>query len=196
MKSLDDSAGSLYAALEQMNLLNDTIIIYTSDQGYFLGEHGYWDKRFMYEESIRMPFLVRYPSLVKAGSECDRIVLNTDIGPTLLDLAGVPVPDDMDGRSMKQLLAQTVDQDWRQSMYYHFYEHNPKSPWHVIDPHYGIRTERYKLIHFYPIDDWELYDLKKDPLEQTNRYRDPEYGEVVNDLKAQLKVLRQELNDS
>jgi len=148
----------------------------------------------MYEESLRMPLLVRYPKEVKAGSINNDIVLNLDFAPTFLDFARVPRPDDMQGRSMRNVLRRRTPRDWRTSMYYHYYEYPAV---HSVKRHYGVRTKRYKLIHFYfDIDEWELYDLKKDPNEMKNVYNDPAYANVVKKLKPELKRLRKEFKDT
>ncbi|GAH87421.1 unnamed protein product, partial [marine sediment metagenome] len=179
--SIDDNVGRLLDYLDGSLLAKNTIVIYTSDQGFYLGEHGWFDKRFMYEESLRMPLLVRYPKEIKAGSVNDDIVLNLDFAPTLLDFAGVSKPADMQGRSFCQVLQGSTPQDWRTSMYYHYYEY---PGWHAVKRHYGVRTKRYKLIHFYyDIDAWELYDLQKDPNELNNIYDNPTYADVVKKLK-------------
>ncbi len=168
-------------------------MIYASDQGFYLGDHGWFDKRFMYEESLRMPLLVRYPKEIKPGSINNDIVLNLDFAPTFLDFAGVAVPADMQGRSIHLLLQGKTPKDWRTSMYYHYYEYPAV---HSVKRHYGVRTQRYKLIHFYyDIDQWELYDLEKDPDELNNVYDDPAYADMVKKLKAEISRLREELKD-
>ncbi|MBA7630845.1 N-acetylglucosamine-6-O-sulfatase [subsurface metagenome] len=192
--SIDDNVGRLLDYLNAAGLAENTIVIYTSDQGFYLGEHGWFDKRFMYEESLRMPLLVRYPKEIKAGSVNDDIVLNLDFAPTLLDFAGVSKPADMQGRSFRALLRGQAPGDWRMSMHYHYYEY---PGWHAVKRHYGLRTKRYKLIHFYyDIDAWELYDLQKDPNELNNVYDNPAYADIVKQLKAELKRLRKQFGDS
>ncbi|UCG57273.1 MAG: sulfatase [Phycisphaerales bacterium] len=192
--SVDDNVGRVLDYLDESGLAKDTVVVYTSDQGFYLGDHGWFDKRFMYEESLRMPLLVRYPQQIKAGSVNNDIVLNLDFGPTFLDFAGVAKPDDMQGRSLRRLLQGKRPRDWRKSMYYHYYEY-PGA--HSVKRHYGVRTERYKLIHFYhDIDEWELYDLEKDPREMRNLYGDPAYADLVKELKAELKRLRSEYKDT
>ncbi len=190
--SVDDNVGRVLDYLDQNGLRENTIVIYTSDQGFFLGDHGWYDKRFMYEESLRMPFLVRYPPLIKAGSVNDGMILNVDFAPTFLDLASVKVPADMQGHSIEPLLRGKKPRDWRTSMYYRYY-HDPGD--HNTRAHYGVRTERHKLIHFNKIGEWELYDLKKDPREMTSVYVDPAYAKVVKQLKTELDRLRKELKD-
>ncbi len=192
--SVDDNVGRLLDYLDRSGLAENTIVVYTSDQGFYLGEHGWFDKRFMYEESLRMPLLVRYPKGIKAGSVNDDIVLNLDFGPTLLDFAGVSKPKDMQGESFRRQLGGESVKEWREAMYYHYYEY---PGWHAVKRHYGIRTKQYKLMHFYyDIDAWELYDLQKDPHELNNVYYDPLYHFVVRRLKADLGRLRNQYGDS
>ncbi|MHC4109628.1 MAG: sulfatase family protein [Planctomycetota bacterium] len=191
--SVDDNVGRLLDYLDQSGLAKNTVVFYTADQGFYLGDHGWFDKRFMYEESLRMPLLVRYPKEVKPGSVNDDIVLNLDFGPTFLDFAGVTKPPDMQGRSIRRILRRKTPNDWRKSMYYHYYEYPAV---HSVKRHYGVRTQRYKLIHFYnDIDEWELYDLKKDPREMKNVLDDPAYADTVKKLKAELQRLRKKYKD-
>jgi uncharacterized sulfatase len=191
---VDDNVGRLLNYLDKSGLAKNTIVFYTADQGFYLGDHGWFDKRFMYEESLRMPLLVRYPKEIKPGSVNDDIVLNLDFGPTFLDFAGVAKPEDMQGRSIRRILRRKTPKDWRTSMYYHYYEYPAV---HSVKRHYGVRTQRYKLIHFYnDIDEWELYDLKKDPREMKNVLDDPAYAGTVKKLKAELQRLRNELKDT
>jgi arylsulfatase A-like enzyme len=192
VESVDDNVGRLLDYLKKSGLAEDTIVVYTSDQGFFLGDHNWYDKRFMYEESLRMPLLVRWPRKVKAGAVNDAMILNVDFAPTLMDAAGLAVPADMQGRSFLPLLEGKRPKDWRTSMYYRYY-HYPQH--HRVQPHLGVRTERYKLIHFNKIDRWELFDLKKDPRELKNVYADPAYAETVKILKAELYRLKKELKD-
>ena len=192
--SVDESVGRVLDYLEESGLADNTIVIYTSDQGFYLGEHGWFDKRFMYEESLQMPLLVRYPKEIKAGSVNKDIVMNLDFAETFLDYAGARVPEDMQGVSMRPLLQGRTPSDWRKSMYYHYYEYPAV---HSVKRHYGVRTERYKLIHFYnDIDEWELYDLKSDPDEMRNVYNDPAYADTVKELTAELKRLREKYKDT
>ena len=196
--SVDDNVGRLLDYLDKEKLSDNTIVVYTSDQGFFLGDHGYYDKRFMYEEALRMPFLVRWPKKVKAGSVRDEIVTNVDFAQTFLDVAGVQAPTDMQGESIKPLLVGEKAQDWRKAMYYRYYEygHEGKGGWHRVRPHYGVRTERYKLIHFIGGEDcWELFDLEKDPHELNNVYSDEGYGKVVAELKQELARLQKLYKD-
>jgi len=192
--SVDENVGRVLDYLDESGLARNTVVIYTSDQGFYLGDHGWFDKRFMYEESLRMPLVVRYPKEIPAGSVNNDIVLNLDFAETFLDYAGAPVPTDMQGRSLRPLFQGRTPNDWRTSMYYHYYEFPAE---HNVKRHYGVRTERYKLIHFYnDIDEWELYDLKNDPDEMQNVYDDPKYADVVKELMAELKRLRAQYNDT
>jgi len=191
--AVDDNVGRMLDYLDKAGLAENTIVIYTADNGFFLGDHGWFDKRFMYEESLRVPFLVRFPREIKPGSTCDRIVLNVDYAPTLLDVAGVAVPGDMQGHSFRPLLRGEKPADWRTAMYYHYYEY--PGP-HKARPHYGVRNDRYKLICFYTINEWELFDLQKDPRELKNVYADPAYADTVKQMHAELERQRKELKDS
>jgi arylsulfatase A-like enzyme len=190
---VDENVGRVMDFLEDAGLADDTVVVYTSDQGFYLGEHGWFDKRFMYEESLRMPLIVRFPSEI-APRVADDMVLNLDFAPTFLDYAGVPIPAEMQGESMRRVLAGRTPPDWRRSVYYHYYEY-PGSP--LIKRHYGVRTERYKLIRFYyDIEAWELYDLESDPHELHNVYDDPSYATVVVEMKAELERLRIQYGDT
>lgn len=187
VKSVDDNIGKVLDYLDENNLTENTIIVLTSDQGFYLGDHGFFDKRFIYEESLRMPFMVKYPKKVKAGTLNEDVITNIDFAPTLLDMAGIDTEVEMQGRSFKPILEGHTPKDWEQSMYYHYYEF---PYWHHVQPHYGIRTQRYTLAHFYyNIDQWELYDLEKDPNQLTNLIDDPEYADVQKELKVELKKL-------
>jgi arylsulfatase A-like enzyme len=175
-------------------LTENTIIIYTSDQGFYLGEHGWFDKRFMYEESLRMPLVMRFPDEISAGSVNKDIVQNLDFAPTFLNLAGITLPEDMQGRSLRKLIQGRTPPDWRQSAYYHYFEYPAV---HAVKRHYGIRTKRYKLMHFYyDIDAWELYDLEQDPNEMNNVYNQAAYASTIKELKVQLQELRQYYGDT
>jgi arylsulfatase A-like enzyme len=191
--SLDDNVGRMLDYLDSAGLADNTIVIYTSDNGFFLGDHGWFDKRFMYEESLRIPFLVRYPREIKPGTVNDRFILNVDYAPTFLDYAGMPIPGDMQGHSIRPLLRGETPRDWRTSMYYHYYEY--PGP-HKARPQYGVRTDRYKLIYYYTINEWELFDLQKDPRELKSVYADPAYADVVKQMKAELERLHAELKDT
>lgn len=190
VKSVDDNVGKLLQYLDDNGLADNTIIIYTSDQGFFLGEHGLYDKRFMYEEAFRTPMLIRYPDKIRQGRKVDEMALILDIAPTLLDFAGIAIPGEMQGMSMKPLLT-GKKVNWRDKIYYHYYDTN-----FGTTAHYGIRTERYKLIRYYePVQAWELYDLRKDPLEMKNLYGNPGYSGLAVKLKKELKALQTEFKE-
>ena len=189
--SVDRNIGRVLQYLENAGLLENTMIVYTSDQGFYMGEHGWFDKRFMYEESFRTPLLIRLPGGKKGDIE--QMVQNIDYGPTILDLAGVPVPSDMHGVSFLPLLRGEKVDNWRTALYYHFYEYPAE---HAVKRHYGIRTERYKLIHFYnDIDSWELFDLQNDPSEMHNIYGQPGTEQLVAELKEKLVGLQKLYGD-
>lgn len=195
LKSLDDNVGVLLDYLEQQGLLKNTLVVYTSDQGFYMGEHGWFDKRFMYEESMRTPLVMRLPDKMKqkAKGEISKMVQNIDYAPTFLDLAGAEIPSDIQGVSLLPLLKGEKPLDWRKSLYYHFYEYPAE---HMVKRHYGVRTERYKLIHFYnDIDVWELYDLQEDPKEMNNLFGKEGYEDITNELKKELKRLQVQYND-
>jgi arylsulfatase A-like enzyme len=195
VKAVDESVGRLLDYLDREGLAENTVVICSSDQGFYLGEHGWFDKRWIFEESLSTPLLVRWPGVTKPGSVNDDIVSVLDFAETFLDIAGVPIPSDMQGRSLVPLLGGQTPSDWRKSFYYHYYEF-PAS--HHVRPHYGVVTDRYKLVHYYKpdVDDWELLDREKDPLEVKNFYDDPEYAETVKELHAELKRLRKEVQDT
>jgi arylsulfatase A-like enzyme len=187
--SVDENIGRLLDYLDKNGLTDNTIIIYTSDQGFYLGEHGWYDKRFMYEESLGMPLIVRYPKEIKPGSISDEIVMNLDFCPTFLDYAGIKIPEDVQGESLRPLLNGQTPDTWRDAMYYHYYEY--PHGWHFVKRHYGIRTKTHKLIHFYhDIDAYELYDLKNDPNELNNIYGKSELINIQKELKNELANLR------
>jgi arylsulfatase A-like enzyme len=192
--AVDENVGRLLDYLDGSGLAENTIVVYTSDQGFFLGDHGWFDKRFMYEESLRMPLVVRYPGRIESGSVSDNIVSNLDFAPTFLELVGAKIPTEMQGHSLKNLLLDEYVEEWRQSLYYHYYEYPAV---HMAKRHYGVRTKQYKLLHFYyDIDAWELYDLKKDPNEINNVYENPAYTDVVTELKTEIKRLQDLYGDS
>lgn len=219
VKGVDDNINRLLEFLEAEGVLDDTIIIYTSDQGFMLGEHDYIDKRWMYEESMQIPLLVRYPRLIEAGTTSDALVNNTDLAPTIITLAGGQTPEYMQGHSFSEILHSGEEPDnWREATYYRYWMHMAHQ--HSNPAHFGIRTKDFKLIFFYGRDyvrrsnaakewadhpesmsdmqtpvAWEFYDLKNDPREMDNRYGDKRYMEVIEDLKEQLKALREELNE-
>ncbi len=191
--SIDRNIGKVLDYLDENGLTENTLVVYTSDQGFYLGEHGWFDKRFMYEESFRTPLLMRYPPLIEAGSSNQDLVQNIDFAPTLLDLAGVEIPIDMQGLSVLPLL-NGEKTEWRDELYYHYYEYPGI---HAVKRHYGIRTERYKLIHFYyDVEEWELYDLEVDPDELNNVYESTDYAEIREELHQQLIDLRIKYLDS
>ncbi|MDJ0792045.1 MAG: sulfatase [Acidimicrobiia bacterium] len=203
---MDEGIGRMLDRLDELGLAEDTIVVYTSDQGFFLGDHGWFDKRLMYEESLAMPLLIRYPQLTKGASTSDAIVLNVDFAPTFLELAGVPVPDHVQGRSFASLLSGDRPDDWQTSMYYRYWMHRDSA--HNTPAHYGVRTSSHKLICYYndpldqpgahgPIDpiEWEMFDLESDPLEQRNVIADPAYAEIRSALVRELARLQRELGD-
>jgi len=192
VQSIDDNVGRLLDWLDQNGLRENTVVFYTSDQGFFLGDHGLYDKRFMYEPSLKMPFLVRWPGVATPGSTQDALAINPDFAPTFLEIAGLAVPADMQGRSLVPLLKGERPADWRTSLYYRYY-HDPGD--HNTRAHYGVRTDTHKLIYFWKKDQWELYDLAKDPDELHNLYNDPAQKEVVEKLKQELYRLKKELKD-
>jgi len=186
--AVDESVGRVLDVLDATGLAADTLVVYTSDQGFFLGEHGWFDKRFMYEEALRMPLVMRFPGRVRPGSINRDMLSNLDFAPTFLDVAGLGKPAEMQGRSFLPLLLGRRIAGWPESVYYHYYEFPAV---HMAKRHYGVRTERFKLIHFYDdIDAWELYDLENDPLEVHNVFDDPAYSAVRRDLEAELGRLR------
>lgn len=204
VKGVDDNIGRVYDYLKSEGLLDTTIIVYTSDQGMWLGEHDYMDKRWMYEESMRMPLIVRYPALINAGSTSNALVGNIDFAPTLIDLGGGKIPATMHGRSLRPVLATgRAPAEWRTALYYRYWMHLSGN---CVPAHFGVRSDRYKLIFFYGIDadgsgvrtppGWELYDLEKDPREMHNIYEDPANAGVAADLKRELLRLRREYNET
>ena len=193
VQSVDDGVGKLLAYLDEAGLSKNTIVIYSSDQGFFLGDHGMYDKRFMYEASLRMPFLVRWPGVIAPGSVQGAMAINPDFAPTFLDAADLPVPPDMQGRSLVPLFKGQTPDNWRTSMYYRYY-HDPGD--HNTRAHLGVRTLTHKLIHFWKKDQWELYDLTADPNELKNIYNDAAQAETVTKLKTELARLKKELQDN
>lgn len=191
--SVDDSVGEILDYLEENELTENTLIVYTSDQGFYLGEHGWFDKRFMYEESFRTPLVMRLPSRIKKGT-VNKLVQNIDYAPTFLALAGAEVPQDMQGESLLPLLTEEKDSEWRDALYYHYYEY--PGP-HDVKRHYGVRTDKHKLIHFYNnIDQWELYDLEADPGEINNLYGKEGYEDITQTMYAQLLDLQKKYRDT
>lgn len=193
IKSVDDGVGELLDYLDKNGLAENTIVVYTSDQGFYLGEHGWFDKRFMYEESFRTPLLIRYPKEIKAGTTINKLVQNLDFAPTFLDYAGVTIPSDIQGESFRKLVSGETG-EWRDAVYYTYYEYPSV---HMVKRHYGIATERYKLMHFYyDVDEWEMYDLETDPSEMKSVYNDPAYAEVQKMMHGRLTELRTKYGDS
>ncbi|WP_319589331.1 sulfatase [uncultured Draconibacterium sp.] len=191
--AVDEGVGEVLDYLEESGLAENTIVIYTSDQGFYLGEHGWFDKRFIYDESFKTPLLVKWPGIIQPKSVNTQMVQNLDFAQTLLDAAGVDAPGDMQGESLIPLF-KGQNEGFRDAVYYHYYEYPAV---HMVKRHYGIVTEDYKLIHFYyDVDEWELYDRKKDPQEMENEYDNPEYAEVVEELKQKLAELRVKYKDS
>ena len=202
--AIDDNIGKLLAYLESEDILDNTVIIYTSDQGYFLGEHGFFDKRLMYEPSLRMPFVIRYPKEIKGGSRLDDLILNVDFPALICDFANTTTPSSFQGKSFRSNLKGETPKEWRKSIYYRYWLHEAIRP-----AHFGIRNDRYKLIFFYgqPLGmpgtsnepttpTWEFYDLQKDPKERNNAYHDPNYKSLIKEMKAELLALRKNLNDT
>lgn len=202
-KVLDENVGRLLDFLKEEGMEENTIVIYTADQGHFLGEHGFFSKRFMYEEAIRMPLIVRYPGHIEPGSVNDDLVANIDFAPTILSLADLPVPREMQGVSINPLLQGKTPEDWRESIYYRYWQHLLHRN---VTAHYGIRTKTHKLIYFYgqplgiteypPVKpSWELFDLVIDPTEMNNVYADPAYQDLVRELKKSLLKLKEQYDD-
>ena len=193
IQSVDDGIGEVLDYLDKNGLTENTIVVYTSDQGFYLGEHGWFDKRFMYEESFRTPLLIRYPKEIKPGTVINQMVLNLDYAPTFLNYAGIAPQKEIQGESFRKIVSGKL-MPWRDAVYYHYYEYPGV---HAVKRHYGVRTERYKLIHFYyNIDEWELYDLQNDPHEMKNVYDDPAYAQVRKALHQKLVALRLKYKDS
>jgi arylsulfatase A-like enzyme len=190
IKGVDDNVGKVFAALDETKKLDDTLMLFTGDNGFFLGEWGRYDKRFMHEVSIRVPLVIRYPRMIKAGSMSEKMALNVDFAPTVLDLAGVEIPKAMQGRSLKPLLA-GEEVAWRKDWYYHYYEY-PDA--HKVKPHRGVRTETHKLIHYYEApEEFELYDLAADPQERRNLAGEPAHAAMKRDLLTRLEAMRKDL---
>ncbi len=194
VSEVDDEIGRLLDYLDESGLAETSMVVYTSDQGFYLGEHGWFDKRFIYNESFKTPLLVRWPGMVEPGSDITEMIQNLDFAPTLLDAAGLPIPEDMQGLSLLPLL-KGEEEDWdRDGVYYHYYEYPSV---HMVKRHYGIVTEDFKLAHFYyDVDEWELYDRKQDPLELNNVYNDPAYADTVARLHEELAAMREYYGDS
>jgi arylsulfatase A-like enzyme len=194
IESVDENVGRVLDYLEKEDLAENTIVIYLSDQGFYLGEHGWFDKRFMYEESFKTPLMMRWPQHISPGIKSEALVQNLDLAPTILEAAGIAIPEDMQGQSMLPLFDDQSKAWDRDAAYYHYYEYPAE---HSVKRHYGIRTKDYKLIHFYyDVDEWELYDLKNDPRELNNVYDIASYANVVKDLKLKLAQVREKYKDS
>ncbi|HIF30167.1 MAG TPA: DUF4976 domain-containing protein [Planctomycetaceae bacterium] len=190
--SVDANVGRVLDYLDESGLSENTVVFYTSDQGWYLGEHGWFDKRWMYEESFRTPLMVRWPGVTEPGSVTTDMAMNLDFAETFLEIAGQPIPPDMQGKSLIPVLQQKTPSTWRDSVYYHYYEY-PGA--HSVRRHLGVRTDRYKLIHFYNLDEWELYDLKKDPNEMKSVYSDPAHADVLKMMKVRLTKIRKKYKD-
>jgi arylsulfatase A-like enzyme len=190
VKAVDEAIGRVLSYLDDTGLAENTVVIYSSDQGFWLGEHGWFDKRWMYEESLHMPLLVRWPGVISPGGSSDALVSNLDFAETFLDIANTKIPDDMQGCSLAPLLRGETQTDWRKTHYYHYYE----AGGHGVPLHYGVTNGRCKLIRFpdETLDTWEFFDLKKDPMEMTSRYGDPAYARTVAEMKTELKRLRRQ----
>jgi len=193
---LDDSVGEVREFLARQGLDRNTIVIYSSDQGFFLGDHGWYDKRWMYEESFRTPLIVHWPGVTHPGSSNDSLVQNIDMAPTILEIAGLGIPESMHGRSLLPLLRGNTPNDWRDAIYYHYQMEEPQNRTaHLVAKHYGIRTDSLKLIHFYESDTWEFYDLAKDPMEMKNLYHTSEKVPMIADLKSRLHDMQKQFDD-
>ena len=193
IRSVDENVGRVLNYFDENGLGENTLVVYTSDQGFYLGEHGWFDKRFMYEESLRTPLMMRLPKGYKMRGDVNQLVQNIDYAATFLDMAGIPVPEDIHGLSLKSILMDE-ESEWRDAIYYHYYEFPNE---HMVKKHYGIRTDQYKLIHFYDdIHVWELYDLQEDPNEMNNLYDESQYAEIIEKLKIRLMELQEEYDDN
>ena len=194
ISSVDDNVGRVLDYLEESGLAENTIVIYTSDQGFYLGEHGWYDKRFIYDESFKTPLLVKWPGVTKPGEVNTKMVQNLDFAPTLLDACGIEIPKDMQGESLVPILMGNEEDFTREAVYYHYYVYPAV---HMVKRHYGIVTEAFKLVHFYyDVDEWELYDRNKDPLELRNEINNTQYAEIIAQLRQDLEELREFYGDS
>ena len=194
ISSVDDNVGRLLDYLDESGLAENTIVIYTSDQGFYLGEHGWFDKRFIYDESFKTPLLVRWPNVVERGAVENEMVQNLDFAQTMLEAVGITPPSDMQGESLIPLLKGEKEKWTRDAVYYQYYEYPSV---HMVKRHYGIVNKEFKLVHFYyDVDEWELYDRLKDPKEMNNVYNDPAYADTVKKLKKNLIALRKKYKDS
>ncbi|MEM1295766.1 MAG: sulfatase [Verrucomicrobiota bacterium] len=192
VKGVDESVGRLMDTLDELGIADNTIVIYSSDQGFYIGDHGWYDKRWMYEESLKMPFVIKWPGVIEPGSRNQHLIQNLDYASTFLDVAGAEIPNDLQGLSLVPLLKGETP-EWRDAIYYHYYEYPSV---HMIPRHFGIRTDRYKLMKFYQFgEEWEFYDLENDPDELSNGYNNPEYAAKVAELKTQLANLQEQYED-
>lgn len=191
--SVDDNIGRLLDYLDEAGLAENTVVIYSSDQGFYLGEHGWFDKRWMYEESLHMPFVVKWPGVTAPGSVNTDMVQNIDFAETFLDMAGLNIPDEMQGNSLVPLLQGNIPDDWRKSIYYHYYEY-PGA--HMVQKHNGVRTDRYKLINYYELGEKELFDLETDPQEMKSVFNNAEYAAIQTQLEEELERLRASYQDN
>jgi arylsulfatase A-like enzyme len=192
IESNDDDMGAVFRVLEEKKMMDNTAILWSSDHGFFLGEHRFYDKRLMYEPSIRVPLMIRYPKRIKPGTVANQMVLNLDVAPTLLDIVGAPIPPAFQGRSLMPLAEGRSVPDWRKDWLYEYYEY---PGYENVPPCRGVRTERYKYIHYFTQNAFELYDLKDDPDEMHNLYGDPKFADIVKKLSARLEELRRETGD-
>ncbi len=193
---LDESVKTVRQFLNENGLSENTIVIYSSDQGFFLGDHGWYDKRWMYEESLRTPLIIHWPGVTQPGSTTDQLVQNIDMAPTFIEMAGAKAEPTMHGLSLVPILKGEQPEKWRDAIYYHYHMKEPDGRTsHIVAKHYGVRTARYKLMYFYELDAWECYDLQTDPREMNNIYDNPSSVEVVNGLKRKLRQLRNEFKD-
>ena len=189
VRSVDDNVGRVLDYLDKNGLAENTLVVYCSDQGFYLGEHGWFDKRFMYEESFRTPLLMKWPSVIKKGTVNNDLVSNLDFAQTFIEIAGGKSPERMQGASLVPVIKSQTPKDWRTSLYYHYYDFPAV---HNVRKHEGVANKRYKLMHFYEIDEWELYDLEKDPHEMKNQYSNPSYASVVKEMKVELEKLKKQ----
>ncbi|MDG2223062.1 MAG: sulfatase [Rubripirellula sp.] len=192
VRGVDESVGTLMETLENLGLSENTVVIYSSDQGFYIGDHGWYDKRWMYDESLKMPLIVKWPGVTKPGTDNNALVQNLDYAETFLEIAKADIPADMQGASLVPFLKGETPDSWRDSIYYHYYEYPSV---HMVPRHYGVRTQRYKLMRFYQFDEWEFYDLQNDPDELTNQYNNPEYADEIAKMKQELERLRTQYED-
>jgi arylsulfatase A-like enzyme len=192
IQSVDDSVGEVLDYLDETGMADNTVVIYSSDQGFYLGDYGWYDKRWMYEPSMRTPLMVRWPGVIEPGSRSSEMVQNLDYAQTFLDIAGATAPDDMQGESIVPIFRGENVRDWRDTLYYHYYEEGE----HAVPKHCGVRTDRFKIIYYYNLNEWELYDIKNDPREKTNLYNKVEYATLQKNMKRLLRTTQIEYNDA